>query len=187
MMKRLVVPLFVAGMAPLMGCVGGGAASTSSAGHTAVELTVDSVVATRVPGACGVTEPPFSSKDDFVLEVTGDSKKPTIGELTVKLAAEVATGTPIELALAGETAGVEAAASPDGTVQVSLTLEVGEREIGSSRVASVVVTVDSMPATDGQLLSAEVVIDFVDGDEVDQTYSAPLRTAVVICPKPAAN
>jgi len=168
--------------------------ATSSDGVTTgarstVELTPSSVEATRTPASCGVTEPAFSSKDVLTLEVVGETDvAPPFATLTLQLAAGVTTGTAIPLTVdSNGTAGAETASSAYGTVSFSLTVGDDTTELDSSGLESVVVTVTALPTADGDPLTAEVQVSFVDGRELDQTYTGTLRTAVVLCPKAATS
>ncbi len=165
--------------------------SASTGVSNSVEFTPSSVDATRTPASCGVTEPPFSSRDTFTLEVVGNTAATPSGTLTLQLAANVATSVPISLVVGVDaapadssqaaSAGLEVAASSDGKVQLSLTLGSDTDELDSSGLASVTVTVDSMPTSDGHPLSAEVQLEFDDGRDLDQTFTATVRSAVVLC------
>jgi hypothetical protein len=153
-----------------------------------VEFTATSIEASRTPASCGLTEPAFSSGDHFMLEVTGPTDTPPpIATLSVDLASDVDVGTSIPLAVASiigdaTTGGASVALSDDLKVRFALIVSPGSGQLDSSGVASVSVTVRALPTADEQPLSAEVAIQFVDGRELDQTYTATLRTAVMLCP-----
>jgi hypothetical protein len=186
------VAALVAGAASATACVGGlgGCDPATNGDRAAIVFTPSLVEATRTPATCSVTEPAFSSKDRFTLEVTGvTSIAPPHSTLTLLLTAAAPSGEalPLTVDAQGSAASTWTAGSADGSVNFSLTVGSDPTELDATGVSSVVVTVDAMPTADGQPLSAEVQVYFVDGRELDQTYSASLRTAVVLCPKVPAG
>lgn len=168
----------------------GGCEPATNGDRAAIVFTPSLVEATRTPATCSVTEPAFSSKDRFTLEVTGETSiAPPYSTLTMLLAAAAPSGeaVPLTVDAQGSAASTWTASSADRSVSFSLTVGSDPTEIDATGVSSVVVTVDAMPTADGQPVSAEVQVYFVDGRELDQTYSASLRTAVVLCPKVPAG
>ncbi len=183
----------------LLSALAAGCSSASSSDEESsaalVAFAASSVEATRLPSACGVTEPPFTEKDRYVLEVVGEPAD----TLTVKLAAEVVTGAPIALVAVaacvgdggavsdedGAAVAAESASSADGMVQLSLAAATDARPLDASGLRSATVTVQSMPRSDGEPLSVAVQVEFVDGSQLAETYSARLRTAVALCPAPS--
>jgi hypothetical protein len=186
MMKLLASVLVLLGGGMLAACDAPlGCEGVTTGVRSNVEFAPSTVEATRTPASCGLTEPAFSSDDRFTLEVTGATDvAPPYTTLTLEFPATAAIGEEIPLSVETASAGsnVATASSIDGTVTFTLSLGSDGAEIDSDGLASVVVTVDAIPTADGKPLSAEVQLYFLDGRELDQTYSGSLRTAVVLCP-----
>jgi hypothetical protein len=146
-----------------------------------------SVTATRTPATCGSADPPFTAQDTFALTIVGsDDVAAPYNVLTLDLRGEVITDTQIPLTVpmssSEDPSGPQIAESTDSSVKFSFALGSDPDEVDDSGVASVVVTIVSMPTDDGQPLSAELDVTFVDGSTLDQTYTAILTTTEVTCP-----
>jgi hypothetical protein len=183
-MTSLVLRIsFVAFVVPLALAACGSSAAEST-GATAQDLFLAStVVATRTPAACGLTEPTFSSKDTFTLEVAGHANGPYKG-LTLEFPALVPVEEAIALSIEpppSVSANVETADAFGSLVKLTLSTESNATAGGDARVVSAAVTVHALPTADGQPLDAEVQLSLMDGTAFDQTYAGTLRTALVLC------
>jgi hypothetical protein len=89
----------------------------------------------------------------------------------------VGATVPLDVTSTGDGAG-----SADGTIGFTLSLGSDPTSLDSSGLASVVVTVDAMPSADGQPLGATIQAYFLDGNELDQAFTARVATAIAVCP-----
>jgi hypothetical protein len=148
-----------------------------------VQFTPSSVDAVRTPSTCGVTDPIFTPTDTFSLELTGETDvAPPFTDVRLDVGASVAPNEAVPLMVSQ--GDVTTAASTDGAIQFTYKTGSNPSELDDSPLASVVVTVTSVPASDGALLGAELSLTFEDGRVLDQVYSAPLTTQSIICAKP---
>ncbi len=148
-----------------------------------VAFTPSTVQASRTPSLCGVNDPGFTPGDSFSLALTGETDvAPPYTSITLDFTAMVTLNEAVPLTVsAGSAANVTNAASNDGLVQFSFTTGSNASELDANPLASVVVTVTSLPSADTQPLSAELHLTFEDGRALDQVYSAPLQSTFVSC------
>lgn len=151
-----------------VGCLGFGCDAPNNGYRAPLELKPASTLAFRTPAACGAIDPAFSPADSFSLELTGDTP------IVVDVAPGVAVGQSVPLVVEGGKAH-----SQDGTIQFEIG---GAAALDASPLDSVVVTIEALPAADGQLLSVELHLGFDDGSALDDAYAAPVQTTFVSCP-----
>jgi hypothetical protein len=59
--------------------------------------------------------------------------------------------------------------------KISFSIQAGSN-LDSASVSAVTVTPNTLPTTDGDLMSVELQITFADGRVLDQVYTAPMTT-----------
>jgi hypothetical protein len=155
-----------------LGCGGSAADPPPVVVNPGNTVTVSSpeVSATRFPSTCGVTDPPFTSTDDFSLEILlGPRTETPYNELSVEYEAGVVVGKPIALTVAPFQA--------HGS-------EVGDGPCNFDQVAfdSVTLTFEAIPTEDGAPLTVRLQVHFTDGKVLDETFSADLTTDAGGCP-----
>lgn len=164
----------------LAGC---GCEAPGNSQRAPVAFTPSSVQASRSPSICGVQDPGFTPSDAFTLTLTGETDvAPPYTTLTLDFTAMVTLNEAVPLTVSqGAATNVTNATSNDGIVQFSYTSGSNASELDANPLASVVVTVTSLPSADTQPLSAELHLTFEDGRALDQVYSAPLQSILVSC------
>jgi hypothetical protein len=170
----LVTTTFAAGC----GCDPG-----NNSNRAPVAFTPSSSAAVRTPATCGDAAT-FGAGDTFTLKLLGETDvAPPYTLITLKLApnAPLDLATPLDVGVAPSASGATTAQSTNGAVQFSFAAGSNTAELDAFPLASVIVTVTSMPSADGQPLSAELRLTFEDGRVLDQAYSAPLETVPVAC------
>jgi hypothetical protein len=157
-----------------------------------VTVSSPEVSATRFPSTCGVTDPPFTSTDDFSLEILlGPRTETPYNELSVEYEAGVVVGKPIALTVAPFQAhgsevgdGPWYAAQNAQSGQVSFGYQQGADPSNFDQVAfdSVTLTFEAIPTEDGAPLTVRLQVHFTDGKVLDETFSADLTTDAGGCP-----
>ena len=134
-----------------------------------VELTPQTTTAIRTPVACGAVAPALTQTAGFSLALTGDAN------VELDVPASVATNVAIPLTVSQGAGSNFIAQSSDGAVFFTFVVS-NAATLDTTALDSVVVTVTSLPSSDGELLGAELNLRFDDGRTLDQVYSAPLQT-----------
>lgn len=163
--------------------VGCGCDPGNSSVRAPVEFTPSSSEAIRTPATCGAAaDAAFSAGDTFALDLLGETDvAPPYTRVTLKLTASAPVDVPVPLDVRPPSSNVTVASSRDGAVQFSLAAGSNTAELDLSPLASVVVTVTSLPTADGASLSARLHLTFEDGRALDQVYGAPLETVPSPC------
>jgi hypothetical protein len=178
-------------MKTLLGCagvvgaffaVGCGCDPGNNSQRAPIDFEPSSVHALRTPATCG-NNPSFSSSDTFALDLTGETDvAPPYTTLSLDVPASVVVNQAIPLVVSQDSMGDTATASSnDGSVTFTFGVGSNALELDSAPLDSVVVTIVSLPAADGQSFSAELRLTFEDGRVLDQVYSAPLQSVIVTC------
>jgi hypothetical protein len=158
------------------------------------------VDATRIPLVCGVQNPPFSTGDQFFLDVTGNAAKPPSNDLVVVFTSPLngTVGAPIMLAVLPYSPQGTKIYTPDGgfglygdqssnsgVLYPSFTYTQGTdpSEIDTGAFDAVTLTVVAIPLMDGDPLTIRVQVHFVDGKLLDETFSGALTTLPNNCPE----
>jgi len=164
--------------------VGCGCAAAS--GADPIAFTPSSMAAVRTPAGCGVADPPYTASDVFTLTIVGaTSGLAPYNTLTLSLHDTSSSTTAIPLTVpmssAANPATIQTAQSADSDITFSFSRGTDTTEIDSNFLSSVLVTVVSVPAADGQSLSADLDITFTDGRELQATYTAAVTTTQAVC------
>ena len=148
------------------------------------------VSATR-PTQCG--QPlTFMSTDWFIMNIEGTNsptQKTVPNNFTIDLknskpavgVAEMLTPAPFSPGTTGVNPGQNASA-PDGTVDFNYDQCGDPNEIDPGAFDAVTITVVAMPAKDGDPLTIDLQVHFVDGKTLADTFSAPLVQQSSGCP-----
>ena len=178
----LVIALAPAACAVFL--VGCGCAAAQS--DPPITFTPSSVAAVRTPAGCGVADPPYSASDVFTLTVVGDtSSGPPYNTLTLSMhnTSSSTTAIPLTVPMSSSTTAptVQTAESDDSDITFSFARGTETTEVNGGLLSSVLVTVVSVPAADGQSLSAALAVTFTDGSELQATYTAAVTTTQATC------
>jgi len=167
-----------------IGCIPIGGCDAANNGYRSpLSFTPSSTEAFRTPATCGVMNPPYTSQDTFSLELTGDTSGPApYTTITVAFSATAVQSQAVPLVVSQSSPTTYIAESQDGSIRFSFQVGSNAAEIDSSALDAVIVTLTAMPTADGQLLGAELELDFDDGHELDQTYGGPVQTEYSACP-----
>jgi hypothetical protein len=161
------------------GC-GGGSTYTQP-----VAFTPSKVTAARNTMACEIPSTQFASGDALSLDLLGSaSVAPPFAEVRIELTAATPVGTSLPLYVDDASPGgrtQRASYASDG-VRFELVPGSNPTEIDDTGVVAVVVEVLSMPTTDGDSLSVDLLVTFVDGRELHDSYQASVTTISSECP-----
>jgi len=164
------------------GCIPGGCDAAGNGYRAPVTFTPSSTEAFRTPATCGVMNPAFTPQDTFSLELTGDTSGPApYTTITVAFVATAQQQQAVPLVVSQSSPATYIAESQDGTIRFSFQVGANTDEIDSTPVDAVIVTLNAMPTANGQPLAAEIQIEFEDGAQLDQTYSAAVQTELSPC------
>jgi hypothetical protein len=180
--KALAAPPLLAALAALaIGCSCGGASTYTQP----AAFTPSKVTATRSVAVCALGGAQYAQKDPLSLDAVGStSVQPPYTELHVALTTSTPVHTLIPLYVDAANAGgatQTAQYAPDG-VRFELVTGSNPAEIDATGVVAVVLEVMSMPETDGQPLSVDVLVTFNDGRELHDQYQAAVTTVSHDCP-----
>lgn len=174
----LLVALFSAGTT---GCIFGCEAAGSD-DAPAIQLTPSSVQATRSPAICGVVDPAFTQGDTYSLVIVGETDVPApYNTLTLQLPADMPLSQPFPLDVGASASDVQSASLTTPVVHFTLALGSTPSELDTTPLDAVIVTATAMPSADGEPLSATLQLYFHDGSELDQSFSAPVVSALTTC------
>jgi|HubBroStandDraft_5_1064220.scaffolds.fasta_scaffold100953_2 hypothetical protein len=157
---------------------------TLNAGGT-IAFTPASVVVARYPAVCGVMNPPFTDGDRYSMDIIGSEVQAPYDELFIRFPSPVMVGTPLTLAVqAFSTMGTESAGgswyaaqtAEESDITFSYVQGSDPTEIDTGAFDSVTITILAMPMKDGDPLTIQLRIHFVDGLVLDETYSGPLAS-----------
>lgn len=162
------------------GCLLGlGCDGANNSYRTPVTFNPSTIQAFRTPSTCGVNDPAYTSTDTFSLELTGETSTPIPSTITVDFTPAAVT-EPVPLNVTATASGASGA-SNDGSVHFSYSIGSDAAELDANPLDAVVVTVVSLPGADGEPLSAELHLTFQDGRELDQVYTASVKSVFVPC------
>lgn len=137
-------------------------------------FTPDEVTALREPtnAPCGVNDTPYEDADVFVLRPSDNDASAKVSAIALRFGRTSPKSSDLVVD------GRYASSSGDGVF-----LEIGVPPAATDkRLASAKVIVGDLPAKDGDVLSARVVLEFADGDVLAETISAPVKSAFGPCP-----
>ncbi len=141
-----------------------------------------SVEAFRTPARCGAANPDAAPGDVLSLELVGATDvAPPYTAMDLDVTRSAPQGQAVPLVVSQTSQGTVTAKSTDGSIQFTFTVGSNAGEIDSAALASVVVTLDTIPTADGEPLAAELHLRFDDGSVLDQSYSAPVHTPLFRC------
>ena len=190
---------------------GGGAGKASDSGTpmdsvdwdsgTPIDFVPSAVYATRIPAVCGVANPPFMDGDLFSLDIVGaattggpdnslsltfNSPAPPVGApMALSVLSFMPQGISVTVPASGPTRYYSFQRAT-GTDRLNFVYEQGTdpSEIDTGAFDALIFTLVQLPTTDGDPLAVRVQIHFVDGRDLDHTYSSPLTTEAGGCPQP---
>jgi len=158
------------------------------------------VSATRYPVICGVANPPFTNGDLFELDIVGadttggpdnafsfsfaSPAPPLSAPIMLSVLPFMAQGTGVVSTLSGQTTWYPFQRAAAGGVKFVYTQGTDPGEIDTGAFDAVIPTLTQLPTKDGAPLAVRLQIHFVDGRELDHTFSSPLTTETAGCPKP---
>jgi hypothetical protein len=164
-----------------------------------IDFVPSVVYATRFPNTCGVANPPFKNGDLFSLEVVGARTAAPYNALNLSFQSPApaagtsialaplpfkAQGTGIDSQPPGMTTWYPAQGASGGGVNFTFLQGSDPNEIDPGAFDSVVVTLTQLPTSDGAPFAARLQIHFVDGKQLDASFSNALTTSVSGCPRP---
>lgn len=161
------------------GC-GAGSTYTQPAGFTPSKVT-----AARNVMACEIPNAQFAGSDALSLDLLGStSVAPPFTEVRIGLTptTPVRTSIPLNVDDASPGAGTQTASYTSYGVRFELVSGSNPSEIDGTGLVAVVVEVLSMPATDGDPLSIDLLMTFADGRELHDSYQASVTTVSRECP-----
>jgi hypothetical protein len=154
------------------------------------------IIAERFTSICGVMDPPFMNGDLYSLYITGNMAQSPYPGFTVDFSSPAVIGIPIMPTVQPFSAQTSGIGQPDGGIMwyagqtangggIDFRYSLGSdpSEIDTGAFDSVTVTILAMPSKDGDPLTIRILIHFVDGKVLDETFSSPLETAWSGCPR----
>jgi hypothetical protein len=178
------------------GGTGAGGSSPGGSG-TPIDFVPSAVHANRFPRVCGVANPPFMNGDLFSLDVVGAmnvapdnalclsfvSPAPPVGRpIALSVMAFTAQGIGIETPPSGPTTWYPLQKAAGGGVNFIYMQGNSPSEIDAGAFDSVIFTLVQSPSKDGDPFAVRLQIHFVDGKQLDDTFSSPLTTILGLCP-----
>jgi hypothetical protein len=168
---------------------------------TPIDFVPTAVYATRYPAVCGVANPPFMNGDLFSLDIVGaattggsdnslsltfNSPVPPVGApMALSVLPFMPQGISVTVPVSGPTTyySFQRATGPD---RLNFVYRQGTNpnEIDTGAFDATIFTLVQLPTKDGDPFAVRLQIHFVDGRELDHTYSSPLTTEAGGCPQP---
>ena len=138
------------------------------------------VFAKRMPvgAGCGETNVAFSDADLFSLQPVNAASPHGVSSIAVSFKRTVTKDVALDLTLGGPVGGATFenaahASSPDDKTGVGVVV-FAKPNTPEKKLSKATVTMTDVPAKDGDVTSAHVVLDFEDGDVLDETFSGSL-------------
>ena len=168
---------------------------------TAIDFVPSAVYGTRIAALCGVANPPFMNGDLFSLDIVGtattegpenslnltfNSPAPPIGApMTLSVLPFVPQAISVTVPASGPTTyySFQRATGSD-RLNFVYTQGTNPSEIDTGAFDALILTLVQLPTKDGDPFAARLQIHFVDGRELDDTYSSALTTIEGGCPQP---
>jgi hypothetical protein len=148
------------------------------------DFTPTAVEARRMPVAagCGEKNAPFTDDDIFSLQPIDGDAPYGVKSIAVSFHRTVVKGVALDLTLGapvrGATfSGAEHASSPDEDTGVGLVVFGNP----NSSLSKATVTMTDVPAKDGDATSAHVILEFADGDVLDESFTGSLESYEGAC------
>jgi hypothetical protein len=162
----LAIPLLVIACAPPSDDAEATRASTFA-------FTADEATAFREPtnAPCGVNDTPYENVDTFDLRLTDKDANAKVSAIAFRFRA---TSTGIATL---DAHGMRASDGDAMLLQVGVPAGAPEKPLANAKVV-----IGAPPAKDGDALSVHLIVEFADGDFLNESISTPVKSAFGSCP-----
>lgn len=168
---------------------------------TPIGFVPAALYAIRFPAVCGVANPPFMNGDLLSLDIVGagssgvadnalgltfNSPGPPVGApMALSVLPFMPQGISDTVPASGSTTylSFQRATGSDG-LNFVYTQGTNPSEIDTGAFDAIILTLVQLPTKNGDPFAVRLQIHFVDGRELDHTYSSPLATEMIGCPQP---